>query len=400
MKVVKDFLYKYSCFIGCCLITMIHTGINSVATAAMPYLREYYKCDLSTIIAGASSCSLAMFVAGFVGAKFIRTVKPKGAFWVASICAALYAFLIFITDHVWGFYVGCASVGFTAAWGGYATSNLFIHRFHKTNSATLIAVLSAMSMLGSSGFQFLTGILLTRIGLRGVYFVMICFAGLASVINYLLLDNIEADEESASRFTRTGLKDFEIYKDSKFRRLIIVTLFGSCFGAFGTLCTTFLMSHGLSTEMSTTCLSLYTFCGGLLALISGRLADKNGYRFYTKYLYMFYAFAIVFALIFDKTSSIVVMVLMLFCFASSSPAMSIYNMISKPLFKEKALMAHTQLICIGSLGSAFVLPLLTKVYEIKGFSFLWLLLIGIAFINFILLMSVIPKNNDSNINLI
>ncbi len=392
MKRLLSALRCYRSFIGCCIICLIHTGINSVATAAMPYLKEYYGVELSTIIAGASACSCAMFLASFVGARFIRAAKPKGAFFVSTLCAALYAFLIYITDQVWGFYLGCALIGLTAAWGGHATSNIFVHRFHKNRAGTLIMALLSVGMLGGAGFQFLSGILLGRIGLRGLYLTMIGFAAVAALANLLLVENIEAEEDDVRQRPKAGKGNLQLYLSSAFLRLCAVTLCAaSLAGTFGTLLVTFLMSHGISTELSTTCLSAYTLCGGCVAMVGGILADKFGYRLYVCYLYGTLLLGVACALIFHNFELFIVLPLMILFYAASSPNGSIYNMLAKPLFGKDALLAQTKLLSIGSLGSAVVLPIVTRIYETMGFNFLFGMQICIALVCFALIFPVLPK---------
>ncbi|MDO4378526.1 MAG: MFS transporter [Erysipelotrichia bacterium] len=384
-------LKKYKCFIVCCIMVFIHTGINSVATAVMPQLKIYYGVELSTIISGAAACSIMMFIGGFIGAKFIRKVKPKGAFAVSSLFAALYAFLIFITDKVWGFYVGCAAVGLTAAWGGYATSNIYINKLYEKKAGVLIASLITVGSLGSATFQFISGRLLTVIGLRGVYLCLIFVALFAIVVNYLFLTNIDVDENKGNKTAVEN--DNAIFKERKFIKMTIVTLFGGTLcGTFGTLCTTFFQSHGIDTAVSATYLSFYTLSCGLLAMIAGAIADKFGYKTYVTYLFVAYLSAISLAIVYDKFEINAILPAMIIAFGLASSFGSIYNMLSKPIFMEKSLVANTKLMSVGSFGSAVLLPTYTKIYEMCGFSTLWILLMIISFICFYLVLSVLKES--------
>lgn len=385
MKLIKEYRY----YIICCLMVFIHTGINSVATALMPQLKIYYGVQLSEIITGAAACSLTMFIGGFIGAKFIKKVKPKGAFAVASICAGLYAFFILITDKLWGFYLGCALVGFTACWGSYATSIIYINKYYEKKSAILISSLITVGFFGSAFFQFCCGLFLQYIGLKGIYFSLILIALFALLINYLFLSNIEAIEKNKEVKSTV---DISFYKSHTFIKMSIVTLFGGTLCAtFGTLCTTFFQSHDISTTLSTTYLSFYTLSCGLLALIGGIVVDKFGYKIYVIYLFVAYGIAISSALIFDNMELMFIIPFMIFFFGLASSIGSIYNLLSKPVFKEKFLTANTKLLSIGSFGSAILLPTYTKIYENFGFTTLWIILFIVSIICFALLISVINE---------
>nr|MBQ4453902.1 MFS transporter [Clostridia bacterium] len=383
---------RYRSLIGCMLITLIHTGINSVATAAMPYLREYYHCELSTIIAGASSCSFAMFFAGLLGSKVITGLKPKGAFYLSSFFAAAYPFMILISDQVWTFILGCAFIGLTAAWGSHATSNIYIHRFHEEHAAFFIASISTSGMFGGALFQFLSGKLLSVYGLRGLYLTMIFMAFLATIFNAVFVENIEAQESDVQK--RSLDSSSSLIKDDTFIRMgIVVLLSGSLCASFSTLLVTMLLKNGYTTQASTTYLSLHTLLSGTMALLSGMIADKKGYRFYMTYLYAIYFAAIAFAITYDHFPSGTLLILMIASFAAASPLASIYIMLCKPIFKERSLSAHTLLLSIGSIGSAVVLPFYTRLYESKGFTFLWVSLSVVAVLCFIILDNVIRNKN-------
>lgn len=385
MKLINEYRY----YIICCLLVFIHTGINSVATALMPQLKLYYNVQLSEIITGAAACSLTMFIGGFIGAKFIKKVKPKGAFAIASICAALYAMFILITNKLWGFYLGCALVGFTACWGNYATSIIYINKYYEKKSAILISSLITVGFFGSAFFQFCCGYFLPYIGLKGIYLSLILIALLALLLNYLFLSNIDAVEKNDEIKSAV---DISFYKSKTFIKMSIVTLFGGTLCAtFGTLFTTFFQSHGISTTLSTTYLSFYTLSCGLLALIGGMVVDKFGYKIYVIYLFAAYVIAISSALIFDNLELMPIIPFMILFFGLASSIGSIYNLLSKPIFKEKSLTANTKLLSIGSFGSAILLPTYTKLYEYLGFTKLWIILFIVSIICFALLISVINE---------
>lgn len=386
--------YYYQNFIGCCILIFIHSGVNGVASAAMPQLKIYYGTDLTNIIIGASICCIAVFLSSFYGAAFIKFFHPKNAFYIGSGCGMIFSLLIASTSFIYMFYLGCACAGLMVGWGTFATCNIYIDRFYYQHRSIYVSILSMMAMLGASIFQFMSGWILSYTSVDNLYRIMGIFCFLAILVNKKFITPIN---------TYKSLPVLDAKNQKKrcfmpfFIRMTLVVFLGSALtGTFGSLCTTFLQVNEISASMSAIYLSLYTLLGGFFALFSGWIADKFGWKCYVLLIYISFMIGMICACIWNLKSEFFTMMVMILFTAFAMPTATTYNMLPSPLFKEHALWAHTKLMSMGYLGSTLLLPFFSKIYEYYGFYCVWISLFMLAGISIVLLIPVVCSLRKEN----
>lgn len=381
---------QWSSYLACCLIMLIHTGLNSVATAAMPSLRAYYNTGLTEIVLGASVCCVSAFIAVFFADRVIQRLRPKRTLLLGSLCGTVFCLILSLSKNLWSFYVGCFFAGLLVAWGTYATCNVYIRKMDRSKWGILTSAMITVGLVGSASFQVLTGILLKNGTVPVCYSVMAGISVLAILINLVAVEDVEAEnpKQAASGLPATGLG--RLLKDPVFVLLGLVVLLGPAYIAiFSSLFTSILQAKGMDPAQSAVFLSAYTFLGGLMALVTGKIFDRFPMKTYVLILYGAYFAGGIAALLWDSTGLFVLLLFMILAYAVSMPISSLYNLMSGPLFGDMALSANTKLMSIAYFGSTVILPAFSNLYQTHGFRTLWIIMLLMGAFCMVLVLSAI-----------
>lgn len=367
---------QWSSYIACCLIMLIHTGLNSVATAAMPSLKMYYNTGLTEIVLGASVCCVSAFVAVFFADRVIRQLRPKKTLLLGSLCGTVFCLILSVSRSLWSFYVGCFFAGLLVAWGTYATCNVYIRNMDRSRWGLLTSAMITVGLVGSASFQILTGILLKNSTVPICYGVMAGISVLAILINLVAVEDVEAESPKRTDSGQPSAGLAKLLKDPVFVLLGLVVLLGPAYiTIFSSLFTSILQAKGMDPAQSAALLSAYTFLGGLMALVTGKIFDRFSMKTYVLILYGAYFAGGVVALFWDSAGGFVLLLFMILAYAVSMPISSLYNLMSGPLFGDMALSANTKLMSIAYFGSTVILPAFSGLYQTRGFRTLWLIML-------------------------
>jgi MFS family permease len=387
-------------YLSCCLIMLIHTGLNSVATAAMPSLKTYYQTDLTNIILGASVCCVSAFVAIFFADLVIQRLRPKWTLALGSACGFIFCLILSLSKNLYSFYIGCFFAGLLIAWGTYTTCNVYIRRMNPEKRGILTSAMITVGLIGSASFQVLTGILLKQGTVPSCYRVMALISLAAIGINLLGVEDIRAESQETNKKTGKNPGGFRLLlKNPIFLMMALVVLMGPAYvSIFSSLFSSILQAKGMDTAQSSAYLSAYTFLGGVMALATGKIFDRFQIKTYVILLYGAYFFGCLTAIIWNQKGGPALLILMIVAYAISMPIGSFYNLASGPLFGNMALAANTKLMSIAYFGSTVLLPLFSKIYTKKGFLYLWMVMIGIALVCMILsLLAIKFRTKEQNI---
>lgn len=368
---------QWKSYVACCLIMLIHTGLNSVATAAMPSLTAYYNTNVTSIILGASVCCVSAFIAIFFADKVIQILRPKKTLMLGSLCGLIFCGILSISKNLISFYIGCFFAGLLVAWGTHATCNVYIRRMDQKRRGILTSAMITVGLIGSASFQVLTGVLLKNGSVPFCYSIMAIISLLAFVINLIGLEDIQPEVLKRKDGRSVGL--LSLLQNPSFLLLSLVVLLGpSYISTFSSLFTTILQSKGMDPSQSSLFLSLYTLLSGIMALFTGRIFDRFKTRTYVLLLYSAYFVGGISALIWNSSDRMIFLFIMVIAYSISMPISSLYNLISGSLFQELALSANTKLMSIAYFGSTVILPIFSNLYQTHGFQFLWIVMLSIS----------------------
>lgn len=370
-------------FIVCAFVFSIHTGLNSIATAAIPSLKAFYSSDLTSIVLGASVCCVSAFIATFFSSKIIQILKPKKTLLLGSINGFLFCFIIASSKTLKMFYIGCIFAGLLIAWGTYAPIQIYIRNLYSHKQGVYTSYISAIGLLASALFQVLTGKLLINGSISYCYLIMSTFSIIAFLINFFFLKDINFEIQKKEKREKKSI----LFKDVSFLLLLpVVLIISPVLTIFANLLTTLLANKGFNSSESSMFLSIYTIMGGLLAMHSGRLFDRVTTKRYILNLAFVYLIGLTLSATWYFTNSIILLFASMICFAYSVPLASLYNLIVGRMFKNDALFAHTKLMSMTYLGSTLILPMLSKLYQEIGYTKLLMVLSVLFLICIVLLM--------------
>ena len=367
-------------YLFCCLLMLIHTGLNSVATAAMPSLTEYYRTDLTRIVMGASVCCVSAFIAIFFADFVIRKIGPRKTLMLGSCCGFVFCLLMACSDQLIWFYAGCFFAGLLVGYGTYAPCNVYIRQMNPDKRGVLTSGMVTSGLIGGASFQVLTGYLLKSRSVSFCYLIMAGLALLAFIAGTAGLK--EAEVEQVKKKKKNQGADFEkLLKEPIFLLMAVIVLMGPAYiTIFSTLLTSILQNTGMNPAGSSLYLSAYTLIGGITALFTGKIFDRFSIKIYVLLLYTAYFIGTAAMLCWSRTGFTSLLCLAIAAYAVSMPAATLYNLVCGSFFGNLALTANTKLMSIAYFGSTVVLPVFSELYQTKGMVFLWGIMTALAIV--------------------
>ena len=393
----REFMKEHrKTYLFCCLLMMIHTGLNSVATAAMPSLRAYYHTDLTNIVLGASVCCVSAFIAIFFADHVIQKIGPRKTLMLGSICGLIFCLLMACSDQLVWFYMGCFFAGLLVGYGTHAPCNVYIRRMDAEKRGILTSGMVTAGLIGGASFQVLTGYLLKSRSVSFCYLIMAGLALIAFIVGTIGLKDVKAEPIKQKREKKEKQEpNFQrLLKNPSFLLMAVIVLMGPAYiTIFSTLLTSILQNAGMDPANSSLYLSAYTLLGGITALFTGRIFDRFQVKIYVLLLYTAYFIGTAAMLCWNRTGFTILLCLAIASYAVSMPVATLYNLVSGPFFGDLALAANTKLMSIAYFGSTVVLPIFSELYQTKGLNFLWGIMAVLAIICMGFTLTVIRLNH-------
>ncbi|MCL1848395.1 MAG: MFS transporter [Clostridiales bacterium] len=116
--------------------------------------------------------SLTGTLLSFFAPPMVKRLKPKGCLIVAAIACGMHYWGFALAHTIWVYWFWAAFVSLTLVFGTNAITSAIIGEWFIEKRALVLGFVLGAPVLGQSGWQLLTGYLITHYGFRVAYMVM------------------------------------------------------------------------------------------------------------------------------------------------------------------------------------------------------------------------------------
>ena len=283
--------------IGCALIMFANGGMTNTFALNLPEFVAAFNESAATIAIAVTVGTLFSFVLSLVGGKIIQKLTPRVTLFIASICTFAYGLMHYLAPNVTWLYIAGMLSGFVLALGMHAciAGILAGHAGYFGNKiSSTLALVFAVTTLGSAVYQFLMGQLNAIVGWRMSFLIFGIVSAVIGIIGNVLFlkppvydESAGTAEEKAAAPELDGMSASEVLKTPSFYLLFIgIAMSAMMMAGMSTYATSFWQTYGLS---ATTC-CLWQQCSVLIFLV---LSCRNGAE---RYMYVSFLLALRLAL--------------------------------------------------------------------------------------------------------
>lgn len=277
----------------------------------------------ATIAIAVTVGTLFSFVLSLVGGKIIQKLTPRVTLFIASICTFAYGLMHYLAPNVTWLYIAGMLSGFVLALGMHAciAGVLAGHAGYFGNKiSSTLALVFAVTTLGSAVYQFLMGQLNAIVGWRMSFLIFGIVSAVIGIIGNVLFlkppvydESAGTAEEKAAAPELDGMSASEVLKTPSFYLLFIgIAMSAMMMAGMATYATSFWQTYGLSATTSATILSLLSLATMLGSYLSGLVMQKWGGKVYVCFIFIGFAIGIVLECLWPSTQITALLFIALF----------------------------------------------------------------------------------------
>ncbi len=252
--------------IGCALIMFANGGMTNTFALNLPEFVATFNESAATIAIAVTVGTLFSFVLSLVGGKIIQKLTPRVTLFIASLCTFAYGLMHYLAPNVTWLYIAGMLSGFVLALGMHAciAGVLAGHAGYFGNKiSSTLALVFAVTTLGSAVYQFLMGQLNAIVGWRMSFLIFGIVSAVIGIIGNVLFlkppvydESAGTAEEKAAAPELDGMSASEVLKTPSFYLLFIgIAMSAMMMAGMSTYATSFWQTYGLSATTSATILN-------------------------------------------------------------------------------------------------------------------------------------------------
>lgn len=309
--------------IGCALIMFANGGMTNTFALNLPEFVAAFNESAATIAIAVTVGTLFSFALSLVVGKIIQKLTPRVTLFIASICTFAYGLMHYLAPNVTWLYIAGMLSGFVLALGMHAciAGILAGHAGYFGNKiSSTLALVFAVTTLGSAVYQFLMGQLNAIVGWRMSFLIFGIVSAVIGIIGNVLFlkppvydESAGTAEEKAAAPELDGMSASEVLKTPSFYLLFIgIAMSAMMMAGMSTYATSFWQTYGLSATTSATILSLLSLATMLGSYLSGLVMQKWGGKVYVCFIFIGFAIGIVLECLWPSTQITALLFIALF----------------------------------------------------------------------------------------